>query len=251
MAIRNDPTRQRFPGVTGRLIVDTYRGRMRLRSWPKKRGPKATELQRLWRDWFTSANHRAKYAPGQQIDQSIKAARGTGLYPRDILIKAMGTGLFDAIDEDGNFITKRWDFWEPVMFQGVFSQLASNVSLPGGVLVTVQWPLPTLDTMSFWDAANPTRFTIPEHVEVVELTFTTMSTGSAGGAHVMYIRKNGTTLVARLEWSGSSFFSQSLKTVPLAVSPGDYFEAEAFSSNSMTLVAGDAAAFGLNVLQAQ
>lgn len=250
MAIRNDPTRQRFPGITGRVIVDTYRGAVRIRSWPKKRGPKATEQQRLWRDWFTQANHRAKYAPGQQIDQSIKAARGTGLYPRDILVKAMGTGLFDAIDEDGNFITKRWDFWEPKMFQGVSTFRNTNYTPATGVLATIQWPLPEIDTMSFWDASQPTRLTIPQHVQIVRLGTGLGVTTSTSLTVATYIRKNGTDLVGRMEWSGGAQKSRSLVTAPLVVTPGDYFEAEIFTTNSFTANASAAFNFWLEVLQA-
>lgn len=251
MAIRNDPTRQRFPGITDRVIVDTYRGQVRFRSWPRKRGPKATPKQRIWRDWFTDATQSIKYAHSQQVDQAINMAKGTGLYPRDILMKALASGFFDAIDEDGVFIRKRWDFWIPIMFQGVFSNLTSNLVVPASTLVQVQWPLPVLDTLSFWNAAQPTRFTIPEHVQVVQLNLALMSTATVAGTKVMYVRKNGTTLIARTAWASTSRFSQTMQTSPLVVSQGDYFEAEAYSASGATLQAGDAAAFSLNVLQAQ
>lgn len=249
MAIRGDPTRQRFPGITGRLIVDTYRGQVRVRSWPKKRGPKGSKRQLAWRKWFSNANELTKYAPVQQWNAAIKGAKGTGLYPRDMMIKAMGSGFFDGITEDGVLMRKRWDFKVPIMFQGASAHRDTPLNVIGGSFVTVQWPLPDIDTMSFWDISQPTRLTVPTDVEIVQLGFSVAESPSSSNPLVAIIQQNGVTRVARADNNGTGGKNLSVISAPMAVLPGDYFEAQLFSNSSFTYPASQMINFWLSALQ--
>ena len=83
-------------------MVDTVRGVLRVRKWPKKRGTPKSELQRYWIDWFKQANLLAKYADGMAQARAIAMTKGSGLYPRDIMLKAMRGRLYIWADENGN-----------------------------------------------------------------------------------------------------------------------------------------------------
>jgi len=38
MILRSIPRAQRYPSLRGRVMIDTVRGVLRVRKWPKKRG---------------------------------------------------------------------------------------------------------------------------------------------------------------------------------------------------------------------
>jgi len=58
-------------------------------------------LQRWWIDWFKQANLLAKYADAASIIRSKEMAAGSGMYPRDVLLKAMRGRLYNWVDQDG------------------------------------------------------------------------------------------------------------------------------------------------------
>ncbi len=82
-------------------MIDTCRGVLRVRKWPKKYGKPRSALQAWWVDWFRQAIFMAKYADGMTQARAIELTKGTGLYPRDIMIKAMRGRLLYWTDEDG------------------------------------------------------------------------------------------------------------------------------------------------------
>lgn len=82
-------------------MIDTVRGVLRVRKWPKKRGTPKSPLQRWWNDWFRQANLLAKYADSMTQARAIALTKGTGLYPRDIILKAMRGRLYYFRDETG------------------------------------------------------------------------------------------------------------------------------------------------------
>lgn len=235
MAIRSDPTRQRFPGYSGRIIVDTWRGTIRIRKWPGKRKKKPTPRQQLWIDWFTEANRLAKHAPASQQIIAMNAAKGTGKYPRDLLVQAMGSGFFDLIEPDGTVITKRWPFLEEVMYQGAITDLQADLAIPGGLAVAIQWPLPVIDTANFWSAAEPDRFTIPTGVEYVQFTFNFAATVGVAGSLFFWVEKVTPFTERIVIQSSSSMFDGSLTSGPQKVDAGDQFTANIFSANARTL----------------
>lgn len=82
-------------------MIDSVRGTLRVRKWPKKRGPPKSAKQAWWVDWFVQANRLAKYADGASMARSIAMTKGSGLYPRDVLLMAMRGRLYNWVDSDG------------------------------------------------------------------------------------------------------------------------------------------------------
>ena len=82
-------------------MVDVVRGTIRVRKWPKKRGKPRSEAQRFWVDWFKQANLLAKYVDAASATLAIELTKGSGWYPRDVLLKAMRGRLYWWTDQDG------------------------------------------------------------------------------------------------------------------------------------------------------
>jgi len=248
--IRDVPEKLAFPSFSGRVIIDNYRGQMRFRSWPRKRGPKATPAQQVQRDWFKSANLRSKAVPGSQMATAIEAAKGTGLYPRDMFLRAMSTGFFELVYPDGTTNSPKRYFIEEVMFQGARLQLATNQAVPATTFYSVTYPLPVVDTAGFWSAAHPSRLTIPAGVTVVRLTGCIRATSATATRAGITCWMNGATVAASVDPNSVNFCSIEFDSGPLPVTTGDYFELKAYLGAARTLAAGPANFFGLEVLEA-
>ncbi len=95
------PKKQRGPSHRGRVMIDTFNGTIRVRKWPTKTGPPKSALQQRWVDWFTQANRLAKYADDLTQRAAIELTRGTGQYPRDVILKAMRGRLYTITGPDG------------------------------------------------------------------------------------------------------------------------------------------------------
>lgn len=110
-------------------MIDTVRGVLRVRRWPKKRGRPKSALQRWWNDWFKQANLLAKYADGLSQANAISMTKGTGLYPRDVLLSAMRGRLYWWIDETG------WKWFPMAALQDISNALDVLGQTIGDVLV--------------------------------------------------------------------------------------------------------------------
>ena len=99
--IRTIPRKGRRPAHTGRVVIDTVRGVLRVRKWPRKRPGPRTAIERWWTDWFVQANLLAKYADGMSQARAIQMTKGSGMYPRDVLLKAMRGRLYAWTTPDG------------------------------------------------------------------------------------------------------------------------------------------------------
>ncbi len=91
----------RSESLRGRFMVDTVRGVLRVRKWPKKRGTPTSESQLWWIDWFRQANKLCKYIDAASMRRAIELTAGTGKYPRDIILQAMRGRLYVWTDENG------------------------------------------------------------------------------------------------------------------------------------------------------
>jgi len=127
--LRSIPRKQRMASYRGRLMIDTVRGVLRVRKWPKKRGTPRSALQRFWIDWFTQANLLAKYADPMSQVRAIEMTKGTGLYPRDVLLSAMRGRLYWWADETG------WKWFPMAATQDVSNSLDTLSQVIGSVLV--------------------------------------------------------------------------------------------------------------------
>lgn len=138
-------------------MIDTVRGVLRVRKWPKKRGPPKSAKQRFWVDWFIQANLLAKYADGMSQARAIAMTKGTGLYPRDVLLSAMRGRLYWWADETG------WKWFPMAATQDVSDSLDTIAQAIGSVLVRAvdRWRAPVPGAIGAHltyqgDAAAPT-----------------------------------------------------------------------------------------------
>ena len=231
-------------------MVDTYRGQIRIRAWPRKRGKPKSEAVRAQNAWFKGANKLAKVVEPLQQNLAIAMTKGTGLYPRDLLLRQMAGGTYTMLQPGGREIIPRRLFREKKMFQGVILEFTATQNLPGLVNTILVWPLPVIDTLSFWSAGNPTRITIPAGIEAVEFTggWADVSGGPVTGMQTSF-RKNGTEYT-RAGTTGTGSPAMTIARGPTPVALGDFFEM-AVRPNLAQVAAGDTRTFfTLNVLQA-
>ena len=246
---RADPTKQRFPNLKGILMVDTVRGRVRARAWPKKRGRPKSPAVRDQNEWFRQACRNMNYIDPGQMVLAIEAAKGTGLYPRDIIMNAMAGGFLEFEMPDGRILKYRKPFLEEVMFQGCTLQKDATQTLIAGAFVTLTWPLPLFDTAGFWNVAAPTRITIPTNVSIVSLAgFFAPNVGLSTDILAIDINKNGSKIVRFQNTFSSSPFS-GVFSGPRDVVEGDYFELVVWANVAQTTTPDATTFFTLEVLQ--
>jgi len=235
---RSQTGKQRYPALSGRLIIDTYRGQTRVRAWPRKRGPHTIPDQIIQTQWFKAANKLALTVAPSQIAVATEATRNTGLYPRDVIIRAMGAGLLDIIEPDGTLVTYRQKFWERVVFQGTIIRPTVDIVPAVGVWFLVNWPLPVIDTAGFWNVAVPARLTVPDHVDIIKVHGDIKQMSTGGPLLAIRIRLNGTLDVAWSQATSSGTVGDHFSTGPIPVVQGDYFECLIFPTRAGNLTAG-------------
>lgn len=124
-------------------MIDVVRGVLRVRKWPARRGKPRSAAQRFWVDWFKQANLLAKYADGYSMARAIELTRKTGLYPRDILLKAMRGRLYTWVDETG------WRWYPMAARQDISESLDVLSQRVGSLLVRAE---------DFWKDVAPGTF---------------------------------------------------------------------------------------------
>ncbi len=123
--IKTGPGRKRSPTYRGRFMIDTIRGKIRVRAWPRRRGPAKAPAQLFWIDWFRQANQLAKYADGLAQARAIELTKGWPWYPRDIMISAMRGLLYTWYDQDG------WRYF-PVAARDAVSESLDSIGQTAG-----------------------------------------------------------------------------------------------------------------------
>lgn len=246
---RSDPARQRFPGLTGNLVVDSVRGRLRIRKWPRPRGKPKSPVTRQQNEDFALRSFRTKYVAGSQMSAAIDATKGTGLYPRDLIMRAMTVGLFDVVLPDGQIITNRRDFMNPTTYQGAILLLDVNQNIGTGAAASPAWPLPLVDTAAFWDISAPTLLTIPNGVEIVNLWGGSRAATAGGGRAFMTFRQNG-SVIGYDNRDTPQTVGVLASSGPVVVSEGDTLDTQTFLETGGILQGGGGTFFALEVLQA-
>lgn len=175
---------------------------------------------------------------------------GTGLYPRDLLLRQMSGGMYAVILSDGREIEPRKRFLEDKVFQGAILEKDATQSIPISLTTIISWPLPVLDTNGFWNAGAPTRLTVPAGVEIVEIVCGWRGVTNVGNSlSILLIMRNGIS-ITRLEVGTSGAPAGTITRGPIPVVEGDYFEFALFLTKANT-VFGDLRTFmSLNVEQA-
>ncbi len=249
MKVRWNPKQQRFPALKGALVVDTFRGQIRVRKWPRKRGKPKSAVTRRQNKWFTAANRLAKRVWPDQISLAMVMTKGTGLYPRDLLLRQMSGGIYDLITSDGVNYKPTSFPREAVVFQGAILENTVPQVLAASGWRILSWQLPVRDTMGMWSVAAPTGLTIPAGVEVVEVVGLVSSVGGiALNQHTIGVQR-GATWIGFGQSRQSGFLRASVATGAFTVSAGDFITVQVFPGIGFTTTANEMTSFSLNVLQ--
>lgn len=113
-------------------------------------------------------------------------------------------------------------------FRGALARLAVNTGVPNGADTPIAWSGVLYDTDGIWDAASPSRLTVPAGVSRVRITGFIALTDlgpETSGIRVCVIKKNGVRFPGGQEllMSGRPFLLPA-DTAAVPVVPGDYFE---------------------------
>lgn len=250
MKVRWDPQQQRFPALAGKLVVDTFRGAIRVRRWPKKRGTPKSAAVRRQNVWFKGANELAKVVEPTQQNLAIAMTLGTGLYPRDLLLRQMAGGMYELIASNGQILESRRRWRETVVFQGAILENTAVQVLGTSVWRALIWQLPVIDTQGYWNVANPTELTIPEGVEIVGVAVSLAAVGAGAEANMtMRILLNGVD-VGSIKTRITGFLRLSCARGGMVVLPGDIVTVEVFVDQARSSQADPSTSLTLTVLQA-
>jgi len=91
----------RTPSLRGSMMIDSTRGSLRVRSWPKKRPSPRHPTNEYWSNWLRSITLIYRYQPAAVQFQLQKATKGTIWMPRDIFISAARGRAWLLTDENG------------------------------------------------------------------------------------------------------------------------------------------------------
>jgi len=200
--------------------------------------------------WFRDACFKLKYADPRAIDFAITASKGTGLYPRDLLMASMGAGLVDLRLPDGTPITYKRQGLHPVSFQGCIVPKTANQAIAGGVYTSISWSLPNIDTAGIFNLGIPTRFTIPNGVNIVRAEVQVSCTVAGAVVTAMRLLKNGATTLADNRFGSIERGACSFDSGAIPVQNGDYLEWQVNYAAARTLQGGLLCRANIEILDA-
>lgn len=237
-----------LPGTSGKFILDTYRGQYRMRSWPKKRGTPTDPVQLSRIQRFADANRLAKFVNGNFWALAHRVTKGSGLYPRDVLVQAMLAGQYDIALANGDLISYKEFFLEKAVFQGCTVQRTSGQVIGAGAETTITWQTPIIQTVPIWNPATPTRLVVPTGVNIVRLSASTRSVASVTTPHFIIIRNQAAALLAAQSVGYTGSVNLTVITAPIYVTPGDWFDCRVFWGGAGTLQAVVQTNFAMEIL---
>lgn len=238
-SITPDPNSTRPPAFSERVVFATYGGRMYARKWPRPAGPSPLPYQQETVQRFIDANKLAKISAPEQIIEAMKATKKTGLYPRDLLTKAMLTGLFDIVLPNGQIISRAPLTYEVPVFLGFRVYRSAALSLTAGVFTAISWDTAELNAIGLWNPATPTFITVPDGVTV--MSFTALASTAAAGSYSLAASiglPGGANRRARFLASLSGGRRFTLSTGPVAVSAGQQWQLHLQNNTTIALEVG-------------
>jgi len=245
---RNIPDNALFPSSYRRVIVDTYRGQFRLRGWPRKAGKAKAPALIASQENFRQTVKALKFIAGSQQATAINIAKGTGAYPRDMLMHFLNGGGYDLVDQAGNLIQRSVPMVYPVTFQGARVERTSNVAITANTPTKVTWQSPVLDTAMIWDASVPRRLTVPTAVQIIVLKAGFRSSTTINNVAQIAILNSAGVQIAATTFSVNSNIDAQCDTGPIPVAAGDWFEVQVFSPAGFTLQAVTKTYFSMEII---
>lgn len=246
---RGIPDLRILPSMAGRFVTDTWRGQTRVRKWPKPAGKAKAPALIASQRAFKQASDLIKIIPASQYEMAIRMTKGSGLYPRDLLMATMRRGIMDILDHDGVVLHAAEKYLEEVMYQGarIEKNTIQAYTQPNAAVVTFQVPI--IDSAFIWSASNPNRLTVPTNTEIVNVRGAIRSTTTATIWCQLSVRKNGTTIIASQNMSTTVGPAVQVATGPIDVNPGDYFELLIQSSGNQSLEVSPRCFLAMDLLQ--
>ena len=231
-------------------MMDTFRGQIRIRKWPRKRGTSKSQAVRDQNLWFKQAVKIAKRIEPTQQALAIEMTKGTGMYPRDLLLAQQAGGIYDMVLEDGSNPQYRRHFRDTIVFQGIICDKTSTQLIPVSVFTPIIWTLPLIDTAGFWNAGDPTLITIPAGINIVDFNGAWRATGGVGSSEQnLTFRKNGAFFRGTVQ-EVNAVPGATISSGPVQVVEGDIWTLEIFTNVARTCNISPFTSFSLNVLDA-
>ena len=246
----------RRPSLKGLLMQDVSNGAERSRAWPRKRGKNLPPAQKERMEWFRQAQWATKYIEPEVMVTFANATKGTPLLPRDLATMMFAGRFTTLILEDGRKVFSVQQLQDvsfsldaisqtegyqlirgPVYWEGQprivgnrigakVTRAANTASFASNTYGSIIWTTEVLDQGTFWDAAQPTRFTIPQ-VGWYQLNFQVSRNGSGNFTSELRILKNGTPIQQqRLSNPNSSTFPTATISSLEYLQAGDYLECQ-------------------------
>lgn len=245
---RIDPRALTLPSFQGRYMVDTFRGQVRLRAWPRKRGKSKSEAVLAQQDWFAQARRAIKFIDGRTMNTAIQGAKGSGLYPADIIMSALRFGLFDIEFTDGSIATVPPQKLERIVFQGARVDRDSPQGLSSGGWRVITWTQPVLQNPVMWTVGAPDWLVVPENVTVIAFSFTFRTTTGALGFMFAQIEREDGVVVAQGGFENGGGKGGTIATGPLNVIAGQRYRCRLFPESNQTLDGTPATSFTAVIL---
>lgn len=118
-----------LPSLSGRLIFATWKGRLYVRAWPKRKGPSWKARFKPAIDWFKDANLLAKYPNIYEHWTTTELSRSGPLYPRDFTLAALAGNLFQIELDNG----EKW--YSMATVKEISNELDAIAQLPGQMMI--------------------------------------------------------------------------------------------------------------------
>jgi hypothetical protein len=239
-----------MPRVQRTVVVSAHRGQLILKKWPRPRGTPKSQAVRAQNAFFAKARQMSKMVDPSQLDAAIKLAKGSGLYPNDLIMSAMMRGLYVFNKANGRQLQPFNYKLEVCTMQGARLAKTAAQAVAAATNTVMTWGAASLNNALMWDPAQPTRLTVPTGVQIIELYAAIGVTAAAAHHAQVWINKNGATNIAQQSVNDTQLSFIQVSSGPLVVVAGDYFECLTLSGLAGTVNVDARNYFAAQILQA-
>ncbi|MBD3260367.1 MAG: hypothetical protein GF334_01595 [Candidatus Altiarchaeales archaeon] len=186
-----------------------------------------------------------------ELDGTGELVAVTGTFTQGLTIGSTSVDIYEnSITIDGDRVVVEPDFvsasgyldsritsMDPngISFKGAIVSKTNNQNLPSGANTPVNFQSVQYDHGGWFDASQPTRFTVPSGVSrVVVFANVSLENSGATGKQQVKITRNdqfgqpGFPIAGHAQETSSSDDLYNVCTAPIEVTPGDYFEVQVF-----------------------
>jgi len=176
---------------------------------------------------FVEAQRLAKQSSPEQWRIAMEMSKNTGLYPRDILTKAIMTGLLGSTFPDGSYIDRIQPSYEVPLFQGCSIYRTAAFAYTAAAVHWISWQAAEVNPLLMWDPSDPTVVEIPQGANIARFTGRIRTTTNTGDYMQLQIERVSPQRFVALpifdpatgNWTGSLLAD----TGPVAVVPGEKY----------------------------